>query len=347
MDKTTALRSRLNSSFGILSLFPFVSLFISVFSLIIYFAAQLLIESFSLGEAAYLKADFYIMFILPQILLPVLTAIVACLIPLVGKFKFKDCVKSKKVPAKYFVLCLFIFLGLSTVASYASYALTYFLNLIGIPVSNINSMIPVPSSVLEALLLIFAMAVLPAICEEIIYRGFLFRGISEYGRVGAVIVSSIAFSLMHGNIQQIPFAFAIGLFLGYISLRFKSLILPIILHFINNFLACVMMIMQSYMEYELISAISVCMDIFVIAVSLLSLAIFIILSVHEKKDNELEAQVEVSDKTELIESVAEVPVKEDKAEFLYAVTHSWAFWLFTAINLFITVMNIAATAVPV
>lgn len=343
MDKTLALRSRLNSSFGILSLFSIVMFFVTIFSLIIFFIAQGLIESFSLGEYAYSKAFFYFSFILPQFLYPVLTAIVGCLIPIIGKFKFRDCVKREKVPAVYFILCVFIFPGLSTIFSYISYAISYCLSLIGIPVMDVNSAIPVPDGIIETLLLVFVMAVLPAICEELIYRGFLMSGISEYGQTGAIVVSSIAFGLMHATIQQIPFAFAIGLFLGYVFSRFRSIVLPIVLHFINNFTACVLMILQSYLHSDIVNAISVCVDIFFVAVSLLSFAIFIILSIHDKKAKDLEEQtVNVSDSDGY-----ELTDPEPKANFLQAVTHSWGFWLFVVIYLFTTVSNVIVTSIPV
>ena len=345
MDKTLALKSRLNSSFGILSLFSLVSLFISVYSLILYFIAQIFIEELALGEFAYEKADFYIMFVIPQILLPVLTALVGCLIPIVGKFKIKDCIKNEKVPARYFILCLFIFPGLSTICSYASYLITYFLNLIGIPIADINSAIPMPNGIFETVLLFFVMAVLPAICEELIYRGFLLRGLSEYGRVGAIVVSSIAFGLMHATVQQIPFAFAIGLFLGYITLRFKSIVLPMILHFINNFIACALMVMQGYMSDELLSIVTICLDIFFVSVSVLDFVIFIILTVHEKETEELESQITGCEDTESENN--SLPVVEERADFLSAAAHSWGFWLFTVIYLVSTVINVVAMAFSV
>ncbi len=343
MDKTLSLRSRLNSSFGILALFSIVMFFVTILSSIIFLVANFLIESFDLGENAYMKAVFYCSFILPQVLYPLLTALVGCLIPIIGKFRFKDCVKHEKVPAVYFILCVFIFPGLSTIFTYISYAISYCLSLIGIPVMDVNSALPVPNGIFETVLFVIAIAVLPAICEELIYRGFLMSGISEYGQTGAIIVSSIAFGLMHATIQQIPFAFAIGLFLGYVFLRFKSIVLPIVLHFINNFIACVLMILQNYLHSDVVNALSVCLDIFFVAVSLLALAIFIILSKHDKKEMELESQTEIPPSTE----ESDMAVSEPKANFFQAVTHSWGFWLFVVVYLFTTVGNVVLTAVAI
>ena len=337
MEKTLELKSRLNSTFGILSLFSVVSGAISIISAILYFIAQIIIDGFSLGEAVYLKSNFYCLFIIPQFLLPISTALLACLIPVIGKFKFRSCIKKEKVPAVYSLLCVLIFPGLSTVFSYISYLISELLNMIGIPVGDINSAIPTPNGLGEIFLLFFVMAVLPAICEELIYRGFVLTGLSEYGKVGAVVVSSIAFGLMHATVQQIPFAFAIGLFLGYIAIRFNSIVLPMVLHFINNFIACFFMVLQEYVDNALLNNISLCVDIFFVAVSVLALAIFIILSVHEKKDKVSMFQI---DSVNIAEYTKDSP-GYTKADFLSAVMHSWGFWLFTVIYLFTTVINIA------
>ncbi len=342
MNKTLALKSRLNSSFGVLSLFSIVSVLISIFSVVLYVVVQVVVDGLQLGDFVYNRLYFHLQFIIPQILLPVLTALVGCLIPIVGRFKFSDCVKNKKVPVKYFILCVFIFWGLSTVSSYVSYAISDLLILIGVPVTDVNSVLPVPDGIFEIFLFVLVMAVLPAICEELIYRGFLLGGLAQYGKVGAIVVSSIAFGLMHATVQQIPFAFFIGLFLGYVTLRFESLVLPIFLHFINNFTACVILIMQMHMDVELVNDIAFCFDIFLVAVSVLSLLIFIVLTVHEKKEKEIENQSAICDSSEnsADDICFEVNIHETKVDFLTAVTHSWGFWLFTGIYLFTTVANI-------
>ena len=77
-------------------------------------------------------------------------------------------------------------------------------------------------------------AVLPAICEELIYRGFVLRGLSDFGKTGAIVVSSIAFGLMHGTVQQIPFAFLVGLVLGFITVKCDSVWIAVAVHAFNN-----------------------------------------------------------------------------------------------------------------
>jgi len=333
MNKTMILKYRLNSSLGIISLFSVISISITVFCFIL----QLIVQPFLDMDTI----NFYILFIMPQFLLPVLTAATACVIPFVGSFKFKDCVKSEKIPPVYFFLCIGIFPGLSTICSIVSYSISEALRMIGIPILDVNSSIPVPQTPFQIFLMFLVMAVLPAICEELIYRGFLLRGVSEFGKAGAVVVSSFAFGLMHATIQQIPFAFAIGLFLGYITLRFKSLLLPIILHFINNSIACLFLLLQNYFDPETVNIMSVCIDLFFIVLSLLCGIIFIILIVSEKKKTENKESLLKYDDTLSVD----IKVEPEKVNYLKSVTHSWGFWLFTCIYLISTVSNVVLTAV--
>lgn len=69
--------------------------------------------------------------------------------------------------------------------------------------------------------------------EEIVYRGFVLRGLAPYGKKMAIILSAILFGLAHGNIYQFFYAAAVGLVLGYVSMEF-SIWWAIGLHLINN-----------------------------------------------------------------------------------------------------------------
>ena len=181
MDKFSVLKTRLNAAFGIISLFTAVSVLIRAVVDIVKSISSLIIKEFSLASVSE-TFDFYVSFILPQFLLPLLTVAVAFLIPIFGSYKIKPCIKSEKVPAVYFILCIGIFPGLTIGATIVSYLISEILVSVGIPVLNIASVVPETETPLQIFWLILVMAVLPAICEEIIYRGFLLRGIAEFGK---------------------------------------------------------------------------------------------------------------------------------------------------------------------
>lgn len=108
---------------------------------------------------------------------------------------------------------------------------------IGIPVD----MPPFPKdgSLVSEICLFVIIAILPAFLEEFAFRGVVLQMLLPYGEVFAVVGSAFAFGVMHANIQQIPFAFAGGLFFGYIAVRTGSIWPSILMHFLNNSLSYV------------------------------------------------------------------------------------------------------------
>jgi membrane protease YdiL (CAAX protease family) len=92
-------------------------------------------------------------------------------------------------------------------------------------------------------LLLIAFCVAAPISEELLARGFLYRGWSEsFLRVpGAILLSSLAWTALHMQYNWFFFGeiFSIGLLLGYLRYRSNSLWLTIVLHGLNNLAATV------------------------------------------------------------------------------------------------------------
>ena len=87
-------------------------------------------------------------------------------------------------------------------------------------------------------LVILAFAAAPAICEEIAFRGFILSGFSRAGKTGlAVTLSSLAFGIIHMIPQQVFNAAMLGVVLGMMCIRSRSLIPGIAFHFVYNSLA--------------------------------------------------------------------------------------------------------------
>ncbi len=81
-------------------------------------------------------------------------------------------------------------------------------------------------------LLLYATLVGP-VAEELVYRGFIMRGLERHGRWFAIIMSSLIFGLMHGDLQQSLFTIGAGLVFGYVAMEY-SLKDSILLHIFNN-----------------------------------------------------------------------------------------------------------------
>jgi membrane protease YdiL (CAAX protease family) len=92
-------------------------------------------------------------------------------------------------------------------------------------------------------LLVIAFCVAAPMSEELLARGFLYRGWSEsFLRVpGAILLSSLAWTALHLQYDWFFFAevFSIGLLLGYMRYRSGSTWLTIVLHGLNNLAATV------------------------------------------------------------------------------------------------------------
>ena len=85
------------------------------------------------------------------------------------------------------------------------------------------------------LLNLLFLSALPAICEELIFRGIIYNGLTEkHSKFGAVLISATLFALMHGSLQQFLYQFIMGLFLGIIVMYTGNVIYSMILHFTNN-----------------------------------------------------------------------------------------------------------------
>ena len=76
-------------------------------------------------------------------------------------------------------------------------------------------------------------ALLAPILEEIFFRGYILRELRPYGKRFAILGSAFLFGIFHGNLLQTPYAFLIGLVLGYITVEY-SVLWAMALHLFNN-----------------------------------------------------------------------------------------------------------------
>ena len=76
---------------------------------------------------------------------------------------------------------------------------------------------------------------LAPVTEEILFRGLVQRSLMPFGKRFAIFCSAFTFGLYHGNLIQTPFAFLVGLVLGYVAAEY-SVGWAMLLHMINNLL---------------------------------------------------------------------------------------------------------------
>jgi membrane protease YdiL (CAAX protease family) len=73
-------------------------------------------------------------------------------------------------------------------------------------------------------------AAVAPIVEELMFRGIGFFLLEQFGQIAAIAVTGIAFALTHGIVEGIPVFFVIGVGLGFMRSRTKSLYPPVLMH---------------------------------------------------------------------------------------------------------------------
>ena len=90
------------------------------------------------------------------------------------------------------------------------------------------------SGTVENIIYFIAIAVVPPIIEEFLFRGAILGSLRKHGDALAIVVSAVMFGFAHSNFIQTPVTFLTGLVLAYLTVKTNSLIPAIIIHFVNN-----------------------------------------------------------------------------------------------------------------
>ncbi len=90
-------------------------------------------------------------------------------------------------------------------------------------------------SVPELLYVMLVVAVTPAICEEVFFRGLVQQGLSVATTpVKGFVLTGLIFAFYHLNpFLLVPLA-ALGILFSYVRYRSNTILIPVIAHFVNN-----------------------------------------------------------------------------------------------------------------
>ena len=93
---------------------------------------------------------------------------------------------------------------------------------------------PMPRTERELALSILTMAAFPAVCEELLFRGFVLSAWESRGTRYAIGVTAVLFALLHGNLYGIPAYLLVGAVAGYLAFALDSLYAAMIYHTVYN-----------------------------------------------------------------------------------------------------------------
>lgn len=161
---------------------------------------------------------------------------------LIYKFFTKN--KNNKTISKPKVSKTFIYIGIAAATFFALYPIVnsfdFILTNLGFPKTEPTFKFNISNYFIS----LFAMAVLPAVCEELFFRGLIFKGLSSYGKKFAIIISSIMFSIYHMSLRQTIYPVLFGILLAIVMYKENNIFYTIIMHLTNNIIALTLMFLD-------------------------------------------------------------------------------------------------------
>lgn len=191
------------------------------------------------------------------------------------------------------------------------------------------------NSVWEYIGALFIVALLPAVMEELLFRGVILNSLRKLGKWSAILISATAFALMHGNLFQLPYTFGFGILLGYIAFETGSLLPTMLIHFISNAQVLTFAFFKIGGEAEVVvnwSYFGIAMAFLAATAAIVALAVFLIKKFNKNTPSETEVIKEMEQEQTEINGIV-VPREKQEAE-KKAATKIWVI-AFTAAMLII------------
>lgn len=96
---------------------------------------------------------------------------------------------------------------------------------------------PVGSDAKGFLVSILVIGASAGICEELLFRGVIQRGLERLGAVKSILITAFLFGLIHFDFQRLFGTFLLGALIGFLVYRSNSLLVGMFAHFTNNSIA--------------------------------------------------------------------------------------------------------------
>ena len=117
-----------------------------------------------------------------------------------------------------------------------SYLASIFFSFFSLPETLYPSSSTETMTFVQLLLAVFTTAIVPAICEEFLFRSTILENLLPYGKGFAIITSALLFGLMHQTFYQFLYTTVAGIMLGWAYYKTRSYLCVFLIHFSNNFI---------------------------------------------------------------------------------------------------------------
>ena len=128
---------------------------------------------------------------------------------------------------------------------------------------------------------LFSLVLLPAVCEELLFRGLIFKGLNPYGKIFSTLLTALMFAIFHMSIDQFVYPLIMGLLLSLIMHKENNIIYCIVVHFINNFISLTLSYFRINLIFQHWTYILLAIILFIIIITIL-----ILLLTHRDKNQE-------------------------------------------------------------
>jgi hypothetical protein len=156
----------------------------------------------------------------------------------------KKYLRIKWIPFKEIILSVLITITLLPFCYYISYLLLDWLDIPDV-IQNLGNQLFTAHSTSEFILLVFIVAVTPAICEEVFFRGYVQRTMERNMGAKSFVITGIIFGLFHMQPLSLISLSILGVLFSFFFYRSKSILPSGAAHFTNNFIALLLLYIYS------------------------------------------------------------------------------------------------------
>ncbi|HHT53818.1 MAG TPA: CPBP family intramembrane metalloprotease [Clostridiales bacterium] len=195
--------------------------------------------------------------------------------------------KKKSAEPIYFDVKLGRFFPLLLVACIAANFTAAYLNGYMVEIFNYYEVFPYQEQLGENYQLVLSLlssAIIPAFCEEVLFRGVILTNLLPYGKSIAILGSASLFALMHQNVAQLFYTFVAGIVIGLVYVYTRSIWGAVLIHFFNNLLGLIEVLLYERLDVEIASRANTIIEAVLFLAGIVSAVVLLLRADKRKND---------------------------------------------------------------